>query len=404
MLRRLQATSHNHLIRVIAYCYTPKNEHFFVFPWAKAGNLRHFWHSQPSLGATSLDFGVRDWTSYLTWFFLQLVGLSAAIKKLHYPDNESNPDESCRHGDLKPENILCFGQQELGPGRIPTEINLVITDAGHAKVHDKATEFRIEMTKTEGGTTKYSPPEANSKTARTRRYDIWSAGCLYLEFLIWILYGTDGLDKFHDDIGDSRPFYKLDPVDTKSEVKQWIKGIKEDPRCSPGPTALEHLAGLIEERLLNVRVLTRTNETTAEDEQRITKDEQGIASVTNGKTTVDGPPPVVVRAPTFRSDVLESNDRADAKEMHKEIEGILNACEKGSIAWMNWDGMKNAAKRRSPEIVTHLGNQPRPQPGGGAANNRLMSENKNAPKASYKIFGQYHISLTHVAGTRSASS
>jgi serine/threonine protein kinase len=214
------------------------------------------------LSTASLNFSSQDWVRYLTWFFTQLVGLAKAIKILHHPPKGTG--ESCRHGDLKPENILCFGKQELGPADIPTDVKLVVADAGLAKVREKATEFRGEKTSTLGGTTMYSPPEAKLRPeeARSRRYDIWSLGCLYLEFLIWILYGNEVLENFRGAVGKDQPFYEEGPiVAIKEVVQKWIKAIRDDPRCSPaGLTALGRLVDLIEDRLLVVNVVIRRSD------------------------------------------------------------------------------------------------------------------------------------------------
>ena len=49
------------------------------------------------------------------------------------------------------------------------------------------------------GTFRYEPPEADQrgKAPFSRSYDIWSLGCIFLEFLIWLLEGQTGLDKFN---------------------------------------------------------------------------------------------------------------------------------------------------------------------------------------------------------------
>ncbi|KAK2039812.1 kinase domain-containing protein [Colletotrichum somersetense] len=350
VLGRFQNHNHPHFIRAIAR-YTQENHHYFIFPWAQGGNLREFWKHQPSLSNASRTFSPHDWDVYIRWFFDQLVGLADAIEKLHYPPNEFGV--SCRHGDLKPENILCFGLIDSGTGKIPKGVKLVIADAGHAKVHEKVTDLRHDITNTPTGTNTYKPPEVVylSKDARSRRYDIWSIGCLYLEFLIWILYDNEGLRKFRVDIGVNDPLFKEHPeIAVKDMVRQWIQYIKGDPRCSSaGPTALGRFVELIESRLLVVRIKRRQD---SESELQDYAEENAQSSHVEGNV-----PWTLVTRPTFEtSDTIET-ERADAQEMLKEMRKIQKAASGGPLPWINWDGI---AKPRSPWPTANLDTHSRP--------------------------------------------
>ncbi|KAK1570125.1 kinase domain-containing protein [Colletotrichum navitas] len=341
VLDRFQNHNHPHFIRAIAR-YTQENHHYFIFPWAQGGNLREFWKHQPSLSSASPNFSPHDWDVYIRWFFDQLVGLADAIETLHYPPKEHGIGVSCRHGDLKPENILCFGLLKSALGRIPKGAKLVIADAGHAKVHEKVTELRQDITNTPTGTNTYKPPEVVylSKDARSRRYDIWSIGCLYLEFLIWILYDNEGLRKFRVDIGVNEPLFREHPeMAVKDMVRKWIQYIKEDPRCSSaGPTALGRFVELIESRLLVVKIIIHQD---SKSESEATDYSKGYAESSYAEGSV--PRPLVTR-PTFEIDANET-ERANAQEMLKEMLKIRKAANGGSLPWINWDGI---AKSRSP--------------------------------------------------------
>ncbi|KAK1979869.1 kinase domain-containing protein [Colletotrichum cereale] len=342
VLVRFQSYNHPHFIKAIAR-YTQENHHYFVFPWAQRGNLREFWGNQLSLSSASRNFSVDDWDVYIRWFFDQLVGLASAIEKLHNPPNGNG--ESCRHGDIKPENILCFGHHTSGSGKIPKDVKLVIADAGHAKVHEKVTDLRQDITTTQAGTNTYKPPEVVylSKDARSRRYDIWSLGCLYLEFLIWILYDNEGLQRFRVDIGVNEPLFKERPeVAVKDMVRKWIQYIKEDPRCSSaGPTALGRFVELIESRILVVKLKRRQN---SKSELEATGYSQGYAGPSYGDSSE---PWTLVTRPTFNTNETDANEveRADAKEMLQEMRKIHEAANGGSLPWINWDGI---AKPKSP--------------------------------------------------------
>ncbi|KAK1547678.1 protein kinase domain-containing protein [Colletotrichum paranaense] len=332
ILTRLRDQKHPHFIRAIA-SYTQGNRHFFVFPWARGGNLRNFWKFQPSLSAASEETSTQDWNTYLEWFFEQLLGLASAIRNLHHPRDD--PNESCRHGDLKPENILCFSKNEddIGEGRIPTGVRLVVADAGHAKVHEMATEYRGSPTATPKGTVMYSPPEADTQEARSRRYDVWSLGCLYLESLIWMMYGYEGVQKFHQNVGPGEPYFVKDAsVDLKDAVKGWIKEIKQDSRCAPVErTAVGRLVSLIEERMLVVRVTTRDPDT---------QQSTGLEVIVRARTL----------PPDSAAPVKEKPGRADSIEVHEEMENIFDAGkQKTDVTWMIRDAEAGA---RGPPTIT----------------------------------------------------
>ena len=178
-----------------------------------------------------------------------------------------------RHGDLKPENILIFGD------------TWQIADLGLAKKHDRKTDFRRGATNQIFATLDYEAPEAltHPDLPTSRRYDIWSMGCLFFETFIWLLEGQKGLDKFLGDNSSARGFqstshyYEVTNVNenalgvvasakVSSKVRDWIiKLRKEDPELNTGsPTALSDLLDLIENKLLVVSL------DGSEDESRAT--------------------------------------------------------------------------------------------------------------------------------------
>ncbi|KAF5597857.1 serine threonine kinase [Fusarium pseudocircinatum] len=170
--------------------------HYFLFPWADGGNLRDFWQSEAS---PKLSYNL------MMDALQQLCGLSEALELLHGYSSSAHADPSTaheegggiRHGDLKPENILRF--RSSNPSALGT---LKIADMGLAKHHEVSTRLRQNMTNTKYGTHRYEPPETVvSKTQATSRlYDVWSMGCIILEFVVWLLDGQEGLNNFNDSI------------------------------------------------------------------------------------------------------------------------------------------------------------------------------------------------------------
>lgn len=358
-----------HLITTIAY-YSQLDHHYFVFPWAHGGNLRNFWEREPSLSPNSLDnISHQDWCKYLNWAFKQLAGIVAAIKELHDDEGVGG----CRHGDLKPENILCFCKRLPSPGEAPTSVTLVVADAGLAKIHANATEKRFGPTETQRGTTRYSPPEADVRDKRSRRYDIWSLGCLFLEFLIWLLYGNNGLKDFRNDVEDGFPFYETTNHGkyVKSAVVAWIEKIRDDPRCFPTSlqsTVLGRVVDLVESRMLVVNVSpAEPNRFFGEKNIETTLLSNNFGLPDTGRATV------MVTSPTLptRGSGLGKPERADAREMCREMNKIIAKAEIGEIKWINWEGMEEAARLGRPQIPDLLMPHHRSQLGRTSSNNQL---------------------------------
>jgi len=243
-LAKLSKLHHPHLIRCIA-TYRQGGMYCSLFPWADGGNLRQFW---------ALEDAVPRNADLITWAVKQMNGIASGIVALH----NFSLQENCRHGDLKPQNILRF----LGAGRDDFG-TLVVSDLGSATFHSEVTETRRRTATAEGGygTLRYEPPEAHlmKDLPRSRRYDVWSAGCIFLEFLIWLLYRWRGLKLFYEGIdrywletssnhrrgSDGLPVLaKVHP-----KVQDYMRRMRNDPRCSEGG-AIGDLLKVIKHRLL----------------------------------------------------------------------------------------------------------------------------------------------------------
>ncbi|RSM13240.1 hypothetical protein CDV31_005944 [Fusarium ambrosium] len=204
-LESLRELDHLHLIESVAVCVRGELA-FFFFPWAEKGDLYKFWERT-------------DPESYkdivVPWMLGQMVGLSSALELL--------ADKNCRHSDLKPQNILLFpGGDSIG--------TLKITDVGISKFHILATTRRLKPTSAKDVTMRYCPPEFDeSKPGKvkdnlegsreqklSRRFDIWSLGCVFIEFLIWAKLGQNEYLIFDEAMGGSQKFWdrkSLTPAD-----------------------------------------------------------------------------------------------------------------------------------------------------------------------------------------------
>jgi serine/threonine protein kinase len=185
---------------------------------------------------------------------------------------------NCRHGDLKPENILHFATTTTSPDRVNG--TLLIADVGISRTHIHATSVRQVGTTTRATTPAYEAPEARAHDAshapRARRYDVWSLGCIFLEFAVWVLCGGEALGAFEAARGETGLFYVVvdggsGDGEVKAETKQAEKTMKihpvvtstladlrRDPRCA-GDTAFGSFIDVIERDLLRIDVEQRVS-------------------------------------------------------------------------------------------------------------------------------------------------
>jgi serine/threonine protein kinase len=245
-LNQLREFNHPDLIQHIA-AITRGGKHFLMFYWAQGGNLRDFWQRDKTPNMTPTL--VRD-------IFKQLRGMAEALQKLH----EFRREGHFRHGDIKPENILVF------PSPVPSQTGLFkISDLGSAQYHDIATRLRERTPGRFFATRQYQAPEAvtKKKMALTRLYDIWSMGCVILEFMIWLLYGYQDLNTFNQslrgNLNEPTSFF-LDEDQPSPTGPTRVAGIhpavqacfvymSTDPDCT-GDTALGRLLEVVKTKLL----------------------------------------------------------------------------------------------------------------------------------------------------------
>ncbi|KAI8680664.1 Protein kinase domain-containing protein [Fusarium sp. Ph1] len=180
---------HEHLVWLLL-SYEQGHELFMIFPWAQ-GDLVDYWEKNPSNPTSRDDF---------YWFIQQCEGLARGLCKVHkdgsWPPrcgssgdtSESDARNRGRHGDIKPENIL-WSESE-GTSRA----HLVVADFTLMRFHFVDTVDYTEASKV-GFTGAYCSPEleAGSHTIVNQKFDIWTLGCVYLEFITWYLIGYDAI-------------------------------------------------------------------------------------------------------------------------------------------------------------------------------------------------------------------
>jgi len=260
-LAKMNELKQDHIVRFITAFRRGSQhdpEHYLIFEWADGGNLRDLWKAKrPVLKAPFIKAVIE-----------QLLGLSKALCAAHFLTEDGvYSGLAYRHGDLKPENILWF----LDGGEIG---KLKIGDWGEAKIQNVVTALRLKGTSAQFGTRRYEPPEVETgvkatlpgqdEFRRSRLYDIWAMGCITLEFIIWLLYGFDELERFNESVtgksGRNSPFYRTTIVGGKkvasvhSVAEHWMNHIANDPACKVGTTALGDLLEIVQQGLLVVKL------------------------------------------------------------------------------------------------------------------------------------------------------
>ncbi|KAK5637228.1 hypothetical protein RRF57_012940 [Xylaria bambusicola] len=210
-LKRVETRTH--LLTVYA-AYRRGKQYSFIFPWADGGSLDELWAKNPLVlkekmcGGTHEDSDAGRTQRFITWLAGQFCGLTGrcGLGFLHDTQDLTPPQQNLVvpeetekkfgiHGDIKPGNILYFEQEEAKGG----------SGLGLFKISDFGlTGFHSTLTKSQAG-----PPGPHSPTYRapefreyaaylSRKYDIWSLGCVMLQFLTWLISGPDGLKQFDD--------------------------------------------------------------------------------------------------------------------------------------------------------------------------------------------------------------
>ena len=233
------------------------NTLYLLLPWADRGSL----HDVLGEGPTP------EWS--LRLFKEQVSALVGALALLHMIN--------CRHGDLKPNNILIFNNDR-------GEMQFRIADFGLATVHEHATSARDQSTTPMTGAQRYEPPEVSRNhegrnEAWSRKYDIWSLGCILLEFIICARDGAESLKKFNEELGPRRveTFWKrgsdgrfqvhpvvVDRIERmKKDLSRNTNSIQNQTNATQSQTDLHQDQGYFKELLTKVETRMLVIETTS---------------------------------------------------------------------------------------------------------------------------------------------
>ncbi|CZR44466.1 uncharacterized protein FPRO_14219 [Fusarium proliferatum ET1] len=257
----LRLLDHDHLVKAILAC-TRGKQAFFFFPWANGGDLYNFLKTNSTEGMAAI-----------IWMLDQMVGLSSALSLL--------ADKGYRHGDLKPANILLFPERS-------GSYRLMITDVGLSKLHILATSKRLNGTTAKATTRRYSPPEFDllfdddgepvedsDDIKLSRKFDIWSLGCVFIELLLWAQLGRQKYKEFDRSMKRDRRFWDSAREDLDTRVKVRIQDLEDSIKDTPCDEAVQRILTLVLEKMLLVNSDERGSASDIHKELKSIRDSYG---------------------------------------------------------------------------------------------------------------------------------
>ncbi|KAF2796752.1 kinase-like protein, partial [Melanomma pulvis-pyrius CBS 109.77] len=239
---------HPHLINLLA-TYRWKGKYHLILPCATE-NLETYWRN------TKPDYSEET----MRWCLNQMAGIVNGLLDIHectIPNTteigrgssssiklKRGEEKFGRHGDIKAENILWFASSAASDDPKGT---LKIADFGLGRFHGRDTRSNVDWRQIKSSPT-YEPPELKLHKPVSRAYDMWSLGCIFLEFATWMLKGQEGNEDFADERGspDSNPIFKelsndefFTVIDTdrtmavvRDGVVRWVAHLHQHKNCS----------------------------------------------------------------------------------------------------------------------------------------------------------------------------
>lgn len=242
MLTSINKLDHHHIVKFItAFKRKAANSLSFhlVYEFANEGNLQQTWEA---LKHDTISFEQSQWA------ITQICGLASALNVAHHPLWSTNT--YYYHTDLKPESILCF-DRVLKIGKLESmKRNDEVLQLDSSGKSDKLGSKRYEAPEVFRG---LHEPDSFSvgHQLETRLCNIWSMGCIILEFLIWLCYDTQGLEVFQKETAVNEgcfyiPFKQstiVNPV-----IIKWMDDMEQSLVVQQ--TVLKHLLLLVKNQLL----------------------------------------------------------------------------------------------------------------------------------------------------------
>ncbi|KAK8086398.1 protein kinase domain-containing protein [Apiospora phragmitis] len=162
---------------------------YFLFPLAELGDLQNIWKGY----GPSRNDETGQYTTHAAWYSPQwlleeCLGIASALAHVHGRGVSTRAERFLLHADIKPDNILGF--------RDGDSVSLKLADFGHS--HILTTAFPDVTVSTLVKSRSYRAPEFDVSECVTTKYDVWSLGCLFLDFVTWALLGWKEVEEFRE--------------------------------------------------------------------------------------------------------------------------------------------------------------------------------------------------------------
>ncbi|KAK1854828.1 serine/threonine protein kinase [Colletotrichum chrysophilum] len=170
------------------------------------------------------------------------------------------------HDAIKAQQIKCLGHLDIKPANIlvekkPSGFSLRLTDFGRAAEYHSDHDGSVKRS-----TTAFAPPSLRPRDKdhhpRMGHYDVWSTACVLTQMLIFLNFGTDGLDLFKaqrkNQQDDAFWTYNGDRPELRPAVSNHLKKLRHSngPRtCQMIQEGIAKMLSLEDEDRLNIHEL-----------------------------------------------------------------------------------------------------------------------------------------------------
>lgn len=251
-LRSAALFGDQHIIQLLVTFEIPSDGYYLLFPCAD-GDLEFLWRTRQDL---------RQRRDSILWMARECAEIAQALAQIHDQGwNALTDDRVSIHGDICSKNLLWFSRGDTD--RL-SESRLVIADFGHAEIGRQRRPRGKEL---DLGSWTYRAPESAVPGAHiTSAIDVWSLGCLLLEFATWHLLGWEAVDhsftqaRLEDDPNDKIQidtfftFRGHGQIEVKPAVWKWVDCLTSLDSCS---AFFRDFLGLVMGHLLCVDVARR---------------------------------------------------------------------------------------------------------------------------------------------------
>ncbi|CZR57585.1 uncharacterized protein PAC_07474 [Phialocephala subalpina] len=212
ILTAMNMKTHPYLVKLLA-TYKYNGKYHLMFPFAPE-NHRMYWERRPS---PAFD------KETMVWSLRQMTGLAEGLWRIHIYEVTRA---------LNSDNML----KNVPRGRF-----------GLGHFHGAESRSNVDPDSVFSSPT-YEPPECKLRLPVSRAYNIWSLGCLYFEFITWLLKGSLEIDTFSDyrgrvatrsGINDDNVFTIIVDADgtrvatVREQVVAWVDQLHTYDKCSP---------------------------------------------------------------------------------------------------------------------------------------------------------------------------